>query len=296
MKTTLFIMGKKGLDSLAYLVANFGIGCIDRVYTHQDYNVQNDFYTEISTLCHQCNIPNITLTGNEVEEEMRIDTEFAIVIAWRWMIRSYKKLIVIHDSLLPAYSGFSPLVNALANQEPVIGVSAITGTEEYDKGQIIAQERLGIDYPITIKEAIRLVSELYQKICGRIMNNEVMPIHAPESARSFSMWLDDLDYRIDWSWSASKIVSFVNAVGWPYKGAHTMMRYHDKHTLVRVLECEVGENVQVIDRERHIGKVIFIKPDAFWVVAGTGGGLVKVTLAKVRAEKLKLPGFRVRFT
>ena len=88
--------------------------------------------------------------------------DYQLAIGWRWLISGTENLIVLHDSLLPKYRGFAPLVNSLINGEQEIGVTAIWAGPEFDAGEIIFQEKAGICYPIKIQEAIEIVSGLYR--------------------------------------------------------------------------------------------------------------------------------------
>ena len=95
-----------------------------------------------------------------------IDSAYSIAIAWRWLIpiETHNTLIILHDSLLPKYRGFAPLVNMLINHEPSIGVTALFANEEFDRGDIICQKSDSVVYPIRIDEAIEKVSKLYVEI------------------------------------------------------------------------------------------------------------------------------------
>jgi methionyl-tRNA formyltransferase len=55
-------------------------------------------------------------------------------------------LVVFHDSILPQYRGFNPLVSALINGDSRVGVTAM-GTDEFDKGDIIGQRTIAINIP-----------------------------------------------------------------------------------------------------------------------------------------------------
>ena len=82
-----------------------------------------------------------------------------MAVSWRWMIKHPKnKLIVFHDSILPKYRGFAPLVNMLINGEKEIGVSAIFGADEYDSE--IISEKTTISYPIKIQKPFRLIMRI----------------------------------------------------------------------------------------------------------------------------------------
>ena len=80
------------------------------------------------------------------------------------MFKGNKRTIVLHDSLLPKYRGFSPLVNSLINGERELGVTAFIATTGYDEGPVLAQEKIMIDYPLTILEAMEKITPLYYKI------------------------------------------------------------------------------------------------------------------------------------
>lgn len=75
-----------------------------------------------------------------------------IIVAnnWRtWMPPEIYNLPVhgtlnIHDSLLPAYAGFSPLIWALINGEPEVGVTAHLMDEELDAGDIVIQRSVAV--------------------------------------------------------------------------------------------------------------------------------------------------------
>ena len=59
-------------------------------------------------------------------------------------------MIIFHDSLLPKYRGFAPLVNSLINQEKEIGVTAIKASQNYDEGDTVT-DNIGNDYDVTIQ-------------------------------------------------------------------------------------------------------------------------------------------------
>ncbi|MFD8958610.1 methionyl-tRNA formyltransferase, partial [Streptomyces anulatus] len=50
----------------------------------------------------------------------------------------------VHDSLLPKYAGFSPLIWALINGESEVGVTAHLMDDELDAGDIVRQEAIAV--------------------------------------------------------------------------------------------------------------------------------------------------------
>ena len=201
---------------------------------------------------------------------------------------------MFHDSLLPRYRGFAPLVSALVNGDEHIGVTALFASDEYDKGPVIGQEAVHIAYPITISQAISRILPCYEKlavdITQRLLQNEAISYPQDETLASYSLWRDDEDYFVDWTWDAKRIQRFVDAVGFPYKGAATTI----DGQLFRIRECEALPDVNIENRD--VGKIIF-STDGLPIVV-CGNGLLKVqrlTLDGSEACVLPLPRFRTRF-
>ncbi|GJM73207.1 hypothetical protein HMSSN036_54230 [Paenibacillus macerans] len=157
-KIVMFLMNKKGYLVLENFIKKYGIDPIDIVIISRDPNVQKDYYLEIKNLCLKSGIKVLDRLENN---EFTFNNQIAFAIGWRWIINNIDQLIVFHDSLLPRYRGFAPLVNALINKEAQIGVTALFATADYDKGDIIAQESLTINYPIKIEDAITKIADLY---------------------------------------------------------------------------------------------------------------------------------------
>ena len=215
------------------------------------------------------------------------------------MIKHLKeKLIIFHDSILPKYRGFSPLVSSLINGEQTIDVTAIFGDEKYDEGEVLAQSVSKITYPIKIQAAINLGNEDVYK-CGeqileKIINKiPITGIKQNNSPVSFSMWRNDKDYFIDWNKSSSEIIRFIDAVGFPYLGACSICN----GSLIRIINAIEMHDVNI--ENRTPGKVIFVEDGLPVVVCGDG--LLKITEAFYGDKEadfnfLPMSQFRLRFT
>ncbi len=293
-KLTLFLMTEKGLYFLQNTHEKFK-NLFECVVVGSDKCLQNDYESEIIKLCIRANIPFVKRADfNEIR------TEYALAISWRWLIKHpLNKLIIFHDSLLPKYRGFSPLVNALINGEQQIGVSAIFGSDDFDTGAVIAQSRSDISYPITIKKAISIVNKNYIDCANIVLqilldNNEFKTTFQNEEESTYSVWRDEYDYAIDWRRSSKEIRRFIDAVGHPYKGASTKL---DDAT-VRILAAEEVHDVKIENRDP--GKVLFVDGGKPIVICGSG--MIKIIDAWMEggSENLKslfpLPKFRIRFT
>ncbi|MCX5964444.1 MAG: formyltransferase family protein [Cyanobacteria bacterium] len=263
-KITIFAMTEKGYVVLQKLLPKFKTH-IETVIASHDSQIQKDFYSEIKSLCQDNCIHFM-----DRKDFREITTQYAIAVSWRWIINvNNSNLIVFHDSLLPRYRGFNPLVSALINGDKQIGVTALFATSEYDKGDIITQSLTQIDYPIKIQDAINKILENYEEVALYVLekivnNNKFSVVVQNENQATYSLWRDDEDYRINWHQSSIELKRFIDAVGYPYKGASTILNCN----LVRILEAEIVRDVVI--ENRIPGKVIFVKDSQPIVVCGQG--------------------------
>ena len=290
-EVSLCVMSRKGYAVLSDLIGNGYAEQIDKVVIAHDKAMANDYYEEMYAICKEAGINIFNRT-----EKTAINSPYCITVAWRWMIplQEGTKLIVFHDSLLPKYRGFSPLVNMLINKEPYIGVSSLYASNEYDKGDIIAQRKTKVDYPIKISDAIDKVSPLFTEIIFEIFdklknNIPIQAVAQKEAEATYSLWRDEEDYHIDWESSADDIQQFVYSVGYPFKGAYTLLDGEE----LRILDCELVNDVVI--ENRMPGKMIFLDNGCPVVVCGEG--LLKLTEVTDNEGNNRLPlkKFRNRF-
>lgn len=291
---TLFLMNQKGLAFLQSFVNSNDIGLIDTVVGAQDESVLNDYYKDIRALAESNKIPFLDRKNLRYTDPTN---NIAIAIGWRWIIpsKSFPRIMVFHDSLLPKYRGFAPTVNALINGEKEIGVTALWASEQYDQGPILGQKSLKVNYPITIEKAITELSSLYAELGMELVNSliqegDVNGMLQDESNASYSIWRDEEDYQIDWKANATDIRRFIDAVGYPYQGASSFIEGIGK---VRILEAE--ECFDYIHEIVHPGK-LFLKIDGQpLVICGKGSLLIKKMILDQDGSPIDLKNFRVRF-
>jgi methionyl-tRNA formyltransferase len=287
------LMTEKGFEVLKS-ISHFK-NLIAFIIIGKDASVNDDYSEKIKTLCIDNNI-DFYYQENQPKIDKNI---YVIAVSWRWMIKHPKnKLIVFHDSILPKYRGFAPLVNMLINGEKEIGVSAIFGSDEYDRGEIISQKKTEIVYPIKIQEAIQINNENFKSLVLEVIekissDNNITSIPQKESDSSYSIWRDYNDYYVDWSKSSIEVKRLIDAVGFPYLGARSKLSNGDE---IIIKDAEV---IPDIDTElRHIGKVIFVEQGCPIVICGSG--LLKITDASfvetnLSSQFLPLKKFRTRF-
>lgn len=284
-------MSKKGLLVLQSLIDNGFIDIIDKVVASRDSSISYDYYEDIKNLCKQNKILFF-----DKNEDYIISSEFTFAVSWRWLLKlENTKLIIFHDSLLPKYRGFNPLVSCLLNMEPKIGVTALFASEEFDTGPIILQSSKDISYPIKLAAAIDVVCECYISLCLKIakqikMNKNIVSFEQKEEEATYSVWRDEEDYRIDWTKSSNDICLKIDSLGPPYNGASCYI----EDQKVRILEAEVYENLLI--ENRSPGKLL-LKKDGFPVIiCGEGLLLIKSAIYDDTKKSIfPLKKFRIRF-
>src|SRR5579862_2375045 len=162
----MFLMNQKGFFVLSEFLKNYPANLIENIIGSVDDAVENDYNAEIKNLCSKYNLAYYD-RGNDFS----ISSNYCFAIGWRWIINTKAKLIVFHDSLLPKYRGFNPLVSCLLNSEKNIGVTALFANDKYDAGEIIMQDSTCIDYPIKIQQAIDKICVLYFNLAKTITNS-----------------------------------------------------------------------------------------------------------------------------
>ena len=286
---TFFLMNEKGFYVLSQVLKCYPSDLIECVIGSEDKAVSKDYNLEIKQLCAAYAIPY-----HDKSSAVKIKSTYCFLIGWRWLVDVQSHVIVFHDSLLPKYRGFNPIVTSLINGEKHLGVTALFAADKYDTGDILMQKCIDIEYPITIHEAINKICPIYfylvNALIDLLVKGETVVSH-PQNAleATYSLWRDELDYKINWSQSAVSIKRFIDAVGFPYKGASA---YIDTEK-VRILSVDVCPDVVIENREP--GKVIFNENENPVVVCGVGLLKIMSIVSDEGHNKLPLNKFRVRF-
>ncbi len=292
-RIVLYLLGQKGYQVLNAVIEGGYQDMVPLVIVGRDRNVQKDFADEIIDYCRQHGFEYC-----ERSEDSQYISQYeiytAIAVGWRWLIaQPYRQIIVFHDSLLPKYRGFNPLISALLNHEKEIGVTAIIADHVYDRGDIVDRKSIVLRYPTKVSEAIDAISksyfELAQAILDKLRDIDVLRGEPQDEGQaSYSVWRDEEDYQIDWTSSAESIVHFVDCLSFPYKGASAL--YEGKQ--IRIMEASTMPDVEIANRD--VGKVIFVIDSKPIVICGTG--LLRIDIAIDDQGKSVLPfkSFRTR--
>ncbi|MFJ8776270.1 methionyl-tRNA formyltransferase [Streptomyces microflavus] len=195
-----------------------------------------------------------------------------IIVAnnWRtWMPPEIYNLPVhgtlnIHDSLLPAYAGFSPLIWALINGEPEVGVTAHLMDEELDAGDIVIQRSVAVGPTDTTTDlfhrTVDLIARVTTEALGLIASGQTEFTRQDRSKASFFHKRAEEDIRIDWTWPAQDLERLIRAQSAPYPSAFT---FH-KGQRLEVVSAVVSEG-------RYggtPGRIFYREGDGVVIVAG----------------------------
>ncbi|WP_445278044.1 methionyl-tRNA formyltransferase, partial [Streptomyces sp. DSM 41033] len=131
----------------------------------------------------------------------------------------------IHDSLLPAYAGFSPLIWALINGEPEVGVTAHLMDEVLDAGDIVIQRSVAVGPTDTATDlfhrTVDLIAPVTTEALALIASGQTEFTPQDRARASFFHTRAEEDIRIDWAWPAEDLERLIRAQSAPYPSAFT---------------------------------------------------------------------------
>ncbi|TCO62648.1 methionyl-tRNA formyltransferase [Actinocrispum wychmicini] len=147
----------------------------------------------------------------------------------------------VHDSLLPAYAGFSPLIWALINGETEVGVTAHMMDASLDGGDIVLQRSVPVGPHDTATDlfhrTVDLIGPITVDALGLIESGRARLVPQDRSRASFFHKRSIEDSRIDWRWPAEDIERLIRAQSDPYPNAFTF-RGEEK---IRVVKASVSD-------------------------------------------------------
>ncbi|WP_431906879.1 methionyl-tRNA formyltransferase [Micromonospora carbonacea] len=164
----------------------------------------------------------------------KADPDVIVATNWRtWIPPQVFQLprlgtLNVHDSLLPAYAGFSPLIWALINGEKEVGVTAHMMDAELDAGDVVLQRAVPVGPRDTTTDLFHKTLELFGPITvdglALIATGRTDWTPQDRSKASFFHKRSEEDSRIDWTWSAEELDRLVRAQSDPYPNAFTFHR------------------------------------------------------------------------
>ncbi|WP_283137601.1 methionyl-tRNA formyltransferase [Rhizohabitans arisaemae] len=246
------------------------------VVTHprSDHAYEKIWDDSVADLAAEHGIP-VLLRDRPEDEELTLRLKEAapdLIVAnnWRtWIPPEIFNLprhgtLNVHDSLLPAYAGFSPLIWALINGEPEVGVTAHMMDEELDAGDVVVQRAVPVGPEDTATDlfhrTVDLIGPVVEEALALIASGRTDWTPQDRSKASFFHKRSIDDGNIDWTWPAEDIARLVRAQSDPYPNAFT----HHRGERVRVLKASVSRGIY----GGTPGRIFIREGDGVVVVAG----------------------------
>ncbi|MBF6545213.1 methionyl-tRNA formyltransferase [Nocardia brasiliensis] len=216
----------------------------------------------------------------------RAEPDVIVVNSWyTWMPAELYALpphgtLNLHDSLLPKFTGFSPVLWALISGESEFGLTVHRMDEQLDTGDILVQRSLPIPPDATGTELVLAGMELIPGAVHEALSllESGTAVWRPQNKaeRTYFHKRSDRDSQIDWQWSAVDLERFVRALSEPYPRAFAYYRGERIEVLSASVSaaCYGGTAGRVIVQEG--GGAVVCGPDP---VRGRNRGLV---LTRVR--------------
>jgi methionyl-tRNA formyltransferase len=147
----------------------------------------------------------------------------------------------MHDSLLPKFTGFSPVLWALISGESEFGLTVHRMDDGLDTGDILIQHALPIKPTDTGTELVLRGMDLIPGALGDALNSlesgAAVWRQQNKADRTYFHKRSERDSLIDWSWPAADLERFVRALSEPYPRPFAFYRSER----IEVLEARVSE-------------------------------------------------------
>ncbi|MGK8520624.1 methionyl-tRNA formyltransferase [Nocardia abscessus] len=177
----------------------------------------------------------------------RVEPDVIVVNSWyTWMPAELYNLpphgtLNLHDSLLPKFTGFSPVLWALISGASETGLTVHRMDEGLDTGDILVQRSIPIGPTDTGTELVMRGMELIPGALGEALAalDSGTAVWRPQNKaeRTYFHKRSERDSRIDWTWQAEDLERFVRALSAPYPRAFT----HYRGERIEVLAARVSE-------------------------------------------------------
>ncbi|MGH3725447.1 MAG: methionyl-tRNA formyltransferase [Mycobacterium sp.] len=146
-----------------------------------------------------------------------------------------------HDSLLPKFTGFSPVLWTLISGESEFGLTVHRMDSGLDTGDILVQHSLPIGPTDTGTELVlrgmELIPGVLAEALAALESGAAVGRPQNKAERTYCHKRSERDSAIDWTWPAEDLERFVRALSDPYPRAFT---YYDGER-IEVLEARVSE-------------------------------------------------------
>ncbi|MYR07121.1 methionyl-tRNA formyltransferase [Gordonia sp. SID5947] len=210
-----------------------------------------------------------------IERVKHLEPDIIVANNWRtWLPRELFDLpphgtLNLHDSLLPKFTGFSPVIWALISGETEVGLTAHRMDDGLDTGDVVLQRSVPITPTSTATELVQATIDLIPGVLGDALEQieSGTAVWTPQRLedRTFFHKRSEIDSAINWNWPAEQIDRLVRAQSDPYPNAYTHFRGRRlRITKASVSRCVYGGTP---------GRVFIHEGDGMVIVSGADAHL-----------------------
>ena len=204
----------------------------------------------VEELAHQHDIPvHLTerIDAETIDLVKRCEPDVIVVNSWyTWMPPELYNLpphgtLNMHDSLLPKFTGFSPVLWALISGASEFGLTVHRMDEGLDTGDILVQHSLPIGPTDTgtelVLRGIDLIPGALREALTALESGNAVWRPQNKAERTYFHKRSERDSLIDWTKPAENIERLVRALSEPYPAAYTYYRGER----IEILESRISE-------------------------------------------------------
>lgn len=249
----------------------------------EDSHEKIKYSIQIRDLAKKGGVP-FTLTKTvknkeSIENIKKLHPDLIIVMGWRTIIPKEileiprRKVVAVHESLLPKYRGFAPINWVIINGETKTGVTLFFLDDGIDTGDIIDQ----LVIPINKNES---ASDLYQKTkqasidiliknLKYLKTGDVRTRKQDGRKATYGCARIPKDGMINWNWDSLRIYNTIRALSDPYPGAFSY--YRDKKIIIQQAKIPT-EKINFVGRIP--GRVVKLNKSSVYI--STGDGILEI--------------------
>lgn len=192
------------------------------------------------------------LSGQEVQYYMAsLAPDFLLVAAYGLILPSRILntarfgALNVHASLLPKYRGAAPIQRALADGEPVTGISIMSMRPGLDSGPLLMQRALAIDPEDTAAtlhdKLAHLGGECLVQTLNRFQEGDIIAVPQDESLATYAPKLSKEEGRVTWNQPARKVHDHIRAMHpWPGAFTHVQLRSDSSPLKIHLFPGQIG--------------------------------------------------------
>ncbi|MDZ7929696.1 MAG: methionyl-tRNA formyltransferase [Rhodococcus sp. (in: high G+C Gram-positive bacteria)] len=246
----------------------------------------------VEELAHAHNIP--VYLGQRPDADLidavkRAEPDIIVANNWRtWLPRELFDLppygtLNLHDSLLPKFTGFSPVIWALISGDSEVGLTAHRMDDGLDTGDVVVQRSVPIGPTDTatdlVRATIEIIPEVLIEALDLIESGEAVWTEQNLADRTFFHKRSEIDGHINWNWPAADIERLIRAQSDPYPNAFSYF-LGDR---LRVTKASVSEGIY----GGTPGRIFIREGDGMVIVAGSDaylGGSRGLVIERLRTD------------